>query len=143
MDAVRSNLQKIKEEVYDLSNDRTDDDFIKLVKIKNINDELYETLVLMHSNYKAELHGVKNGQIRYVSKLVDENLEILMHLQKTLVEIDNLKKTKGGIFNAKNISLVLLSVASFILFLWFLFSVDAGVTGSVVDTIKVVFSRAL
>lgn len=141
MDKVRQNLQKIKDEIYDISNDRVDDDFIKLVKIKDINDELYETLILIHSNYKAEMQAVKTNQIRLISKIVDQNLETLVHMQKTLTEIDNLKKTKGGVFNAKNIALVLLSVASFILFLWFLFSIDGDVTGSVVDTVKAVFGK--
>lgn len=141
MDKVRQNLQKIKDEIYDISNDRVDDDFIKLVKIKDINDELYETLILIHSNYKAEMQAVKTNQIRLISKMVDQILETLVHMQKTLTEIDNLKKTKGGVFNAKNIALVLLSVASFILFLWFLFSIDGDVTGSVVDTVKAVFGK--
>mgnify|MGYP007043493296 CR=1 FL=1 len=141
MDKVRQNLQKIKDEIYDISNDRVDDDFIKLVKIKDINDELYETLILIHSNYKAEMQAVKTNQIRLISKIVDQNLESLVHMQKTLTEIDNLKKTKGSVFNAKNIALVLLSVASFILFLWFLFSIDGDVTGSVVDTVKAVFGK--
>lgn len=92
MDKVKDALLTLKDELYKEYSDRHDEDFVKLVKLRDIDDDLYETLILIHSNYKAEFTTLKSTQVRTVSKIIDTNIDIL-YLYKDIM--DDLRKEIG------------------------------------------------
>lgn len=139
MDKIKENLIKLKDELYELHMDKNDDDFIKLVKLHDINDELYETLILIHSNCKDEMQAVKNGQIRMLTKMIDYDIELLTKYKEMLHEIKE-QKHKTPLINPKNLAIVLFTIACFIIVIWYLFTLNQDAAKWSGELLKSIFT---
>lgn len=110
------NLTKYKESLTTLKNelfsmylsDSYNKDYEKLIKLENIDKNLHETLLVVHSNY---ITMYKENSIRaftVVSRLLDAQLELIHHIAK-LEECceqhkqEKQKSTKGGWLTNNNI----------------------------------------
>lgn len=77
MDKVIDNYKTLKKDLEDFQRQSgSDEDFVKLVSLKGVDDDLKETLVLLHSNYKAENKEQKSQLTRMLYRLVDSNIEV-------------------------------------------------------------------
>ena len=131
-------LDSIKNEIYSLHIEKSDEDFVRLLKLNsNIDKELFEVLILIHSNYKAEMQNVKTAQTRVLSKMVD-------YLLSADADLD-IKNTTGQNLNLLNVFTYLnpkvmflyaLSILSVITLLWTMFSIDPAAADWVIKVIS-------
>lgn len=131
-------LDSIKNEIYSLHIEKSDEDFVRLLKLNsNIDKELFEVLILIHSNYKAEMQNVKTAQTRVLSKIVD-------YLISSDTDLD-IKNTTGQNLNLLNVFtylnpkvmfLAALSILSVITVLWTMFSIDPAAADWVIKVIS-------
>jgi len=124
MDNIKDKLISLKDEFYNIQLDNNDNDFIKLVKLKDVSDELYETLILIHSNYKAEIQSVKTNNYRMLTKLIDTNIDLLNRYKEIINELRPKNDNKISFITPKNIALILGSVSLFIVSIWTLFTIN-------------------
>lgn len=83
-DVLKSEFKKLKDEMYDYKEQDDNSDFIKLLQIKDVSDDLKETLILLHSNYTTEIREIRNHYCRLFNKLVDRDIEMLELILKML-----------------------------------------------------------
>lgn len=131
-------LDDIKNEIYSLHIEKSDEDFVRLLKLNsNIDKELFEVLILIHSNYKAEMQNVKTAQTRVLSKMVD-------YLMSSDSKLD-IKNTTGQNLNLLNVFtylnpkvmfLAATSVLSVISILWIMFTMDPAAADWVIKVIS-------
>lgn len=118
-------LNSIKEEIYSAHIDKSDEDFVRLIKLNNIDKELFEVLILIHSNYKAEMQNVKTSQVRIMSKLVDYLMTMKSKEDVKSSTGDNLNLLNMFTYlNPKVIFLANLAILSLIGVFWLMFSID-------------------
>lgn len=83
MEKAIENYKTLKRDLEDFQKQpSTDEDFVKLVSMKGVDDDLKETLILLHSNYKAENKEQKSQLIRLLYRLVDSNLDVFEKLSR-------------------------------------------------------------
>ena len=131
-------LDSIKNEIYSLHIEKSDEDFVRLLKLNsNIDKELFEVLILIHSNYKAEMQNVKTAQTRVLSKMVD-------YLMSSDSKLD-IKNTTGQNLNLLNVFTYLnpkvlflagITILSVISMLWTMFSIDPAAADWVIKVIS-------
>lgn len=69
---VLKEYKNIKEELHSFyNNNNSDEDFKKLVELDGLQPELKRILILMHSNYKAELKEQKAFNYRLILRMLD------------------------------------------------------------------------
>ena len=139
MDNIQKKLLDMRDEIYDLSHNTNDDDFKKLMQLKDINEDLHETLILMHTNYKSNMMALKHGQITLITKLINYQLEIINKNKEVFKELENLKNNPSNtssLLLPKNIVIVLGSLLVFIGALWFMFKSDSGAGNLVIEVLK-------
>ena len=79
---VYKTLKKELDENYDT--ERSDEDFSKLVTMKDVSPDLKETLILLHSNYKTENQAQKAFIKKTMIRLIDNEIETLTKIQLIL-----------------------------------------------------------
>lgn len=81
MEKAIENYKTLKRDLEDFQKQpSTDEDFVKLVSMKGVDDDLKETLILLHSNYKAENKEQKSQLTRILYRLVDSNIDVFEKL---------------------------------------------------------------
>lgn len=81
MEESLDKYRKIKDLLDEYYSDSTvDEDFNNLVRLDGIPDNVKTTLILLHSNYKAELKEQKNLIYRVLYRMVDGNVELFSSL---------------------------------------------------------------
>lgn len=81
MERALEDARKLKESIEsNTSSVGTDKDFIKLVQMKNIDPDLKETLILLHSNYKTEIIEYRLHLKETLSKMVDNQISLVRDL---------------------------------------------------------------
>lgn len=121
-------LNSIKDELNSFNIPENDQDFIKLVTLKDIDPGLRENLILLHSNYKTEIKDLKSFVYRSMYRVIDKT-------EQTFKTVDNqLEKGKSGIMSTgvRNIAIIfgIVIVAFMILFIFALINPDAFKTAS-------------
>ncbi len=142
MENIKQDLNKIKDYLYESHLEVTmSKDFDSLIKLKNVNDELRETLILLHSNYKAEFQAIKNHNFRVLLSIVDTQATAFDKVIKKQEEmsglLDNIVKSK----TSKTLSfiriIILLSGGSiFLIVMFFLFNSDKETGKLIIELIK-------
>lgn len=94
MEKIKDEYRKLKEEIHNLQSPDSDKDFVKLVSLKEIDPELKETLILLHSNYKTELNELKSLMVRTASKLIDQDIELVSNIRDFYVKEGDAKTAK-------------------------------------------------
>ena len=131
-------LDSIKNEIYSLHIEKSDEDFVRLLKLNsNIDKELFEVLILIHSNYKAEMQNVKTAQTRVLSKMVDYlmSLDSKMDIKNTTGQNLNLLNVFTYL-NPKVLFLAGITILSVISMLWTMFSIDPAAADWVIKVIS-------
>ena len=145
---ISKDIEKIKNYLYEAHLEVTmHTDFDGLVKLKSIDDELRETLILLHSNYKAEFQAIKNHNFRVLLNMVDVQhgaFEKLVRQQseanKVLGTLVNPKKSG---FSVLKIVIPLLTIAGFIVLVFYLFNSDKEAGKMVIELIKTLMPKIL
>lgn len=85
-------LNEVKETAYSIYFvDRHASSYEKLVNLKGVDKELYETLLLVHSNYITSAKEQNLAAFKMVTKLADINIEICNCIAQ-LEKIEQVKK---------------------------------------------------
>lgn len=93
-DVLKGEFKKLKDEIFDYKEQDDNQDFIKLLQIKDVSDDLKETLILLHSNYTTEIRETRNHYCRLFNKIVDRDIELLELVVKMLE--NNLNKNDNS-----------------------------------------------
>jgi len=89
---IITELTHIKDKLYDLQESTSSENIFKdLVKLNNIETELYEILILLYSNNKAELDLVKHNHMTHSSKIVDSSINIANKISLLKKDLDHLE----------------------------------------------------
>jgi len=110
LDDIIKELNSIKDTIYkgEVSTS-VDVVFKRLIELNEIESELYETLILLYSNNKAEFDLLKHNHLVHSSKIVDSSISLVGLVQDLISEVEMLKKEvahtkkKTNIFTLKNI----------------------------------------
>lgn len=117
--------KKIKDTLDEFNNaGNNDEDFMKIVQMKGVDEDLKETLILLHSNYKSEVKEQKNILYRTLYRLIDQNVEVFNKInnifQQQQIEQAKRDKQGGGLIKTDTIhkilgAIVLTVIAFFLL----------------------------
>ena len=132
-------LNEIKNEIYSLHIEKTDEDFIKLIKLNNIDKELFEVLILIHSNYKAEMQNVKTSQTRVLSKMIDYLITNSGNNSNNVKAETGQNLNLTNVFtylNPKVIFLITIGVTVVMSLLWGMFIIDPAAAEWVIQVIS-------
>jgi len=90
---IIAELTSIKDKLYEIQESTSSENIFKdLVKLNNIETELYEILILLYSNNKAELDLVKHNHMTHSSKIVDSSISIANKLNLLKKDLDHLEE---------------------------------------------------
>lgn len=113
------------DEFYSQGN--VDEDFTNLVNMKGIDDDLKTTLILLHSNYKAESKEQKTLLYRTLYRLIDQNVEVFNKIAFLLEQQQKIKeaeKSGGGLFKLEAPHKIFIGVGMSILLFFILAWID-------------------
>lgn len=102
MDTLLEKYKSLKKDLeeFQMQSNGNDEDFVKLVSMKGVDDDLKETLILLHSNYKAENKEQKSHLFRMLYKLVDNNIEVFERINQNMKSgTVVVSPAEGGSFN--------------------------------------------
>lgn len=92
-------LNDVKEMAYNIYFvDRNSTSYEKLVNLKGVDKELYEALLLVHSNYVTSAKEQSLATFKLVTKILDINMEIcniISKLEKEQEEEEKKEESKG------------------------------------------------
>lgn len=76
-------LKEIRDGMYQAYfRDKHTASYQKLIELSTIDKNLYETLLIVHSNYITSQKEQNNITFQYISKLIDINIEICNNIEK-------------------------------------------------------------
>jgi hypothetical protein len=144
MDNVEKRLLALKDEIYDthIENDNNDD-FTRLVQLKDVTDEVFETLILLHSNYKSSMQTMKFSQIVTLNKLIDANIEVLSSLKKNVNSEAApvvVKPSKGFFSDFPDSGKLIISIGILMVMLVGIHYVNPTLTKEILDIIRSIFT---
>lgn len=89
-----------KKEILELldSGSMTDNDFVHLVKMKDVPDELHETLILLHSNYKTQLQTMRSSYTKAFIAVTDDDREFLNLLKDFIDKVIEMDLDKNSLW---------------------------------------------
>lgn len=123
-------LNELKNQTNNFILPENDQDFVKLVTLKNVDSELRESLILLHSNYKTELKELKLSMHQIAYKILDKTENALKAVDIELKE----KSNSGGMVShaARNIAIIfgVVIIAFMILFIFAVIDPEAFKTAS-------------
>ena len=146
---IKNDLEKIKDYLYEAHLEVTmNTDFGTLIKLKSINEELRETLILMYSNHKAEFQAVKNHNFRILLRIVDTQSDAFDKVIAKQLEMSKILDTSIGSKEDKKATIsriltLLAAVASFIVVIFLLFASNKEVGEMVIDLVKSIVPKIL
>ena len=94
MTDIESKLNTLKDGIFESNLGSATDDNVSLnriIKLKDVNDELKEALILLTNNYTAELQAIKNHQVKTLVSIIDADISILNKYKNVLIEVDAIK----------------------------------------------------
>ncbi len=122
MEKIVDELKEIKQTIFinffEQSN-TNNNAFNKLIVLQNLDDDLKETLILLHSNYITELEVIKKVNYKALDRLVTNNIEAYHFISDKdeqlakLLETLNNKKPRLSTPRVVTFILVLFSFACF------------------------------
>lgn len=162
MEQLKNELRDLKNSLFNLQSERSAEDIHKILEVKGLSDEATETMVLLHSNIKADIQAIKLFQIKTLVMVVDKleaitneasnrlrNLRIETdkeinslknRLDKQGRELDELKTR--GLFNNKMFK-ILFPIFLTMLFLVMLHNFNPDATQWAGDWIKSMFGSSV
>lgn len=147
MENISEDYSKIKDYLYEAHMQVTaGSEFNSLVKLKNVDPELRETLILLHSNYKAEFQAIKNHNFRVLLSVVDTQSaafnKIVSSQKSTSIAINLLADEKKSKFKTRLMILALIAlVGTFMVSMLYLITTDKEAGKILIELIKLISSR--
>jgi len=110
LDDIINELNSIKDAIYNKEvSTSVDVVFKRLIELNEIESELYETLILLYSNNKAEFDLLKHNHLIHSSKIIDSSISLVGLINDLINDIEILKielaatKKKSNILTMRNI----------------------------------------
>lgn len=151
MEKIVNDMKDIKESLFesffDQNNNANNSAFNKLLVLKNLDEDLKETLVLLHSNYIAELETIKKFNYKALDQILSNNLEayhLIAAKDNQLSQLfEDLEKKQPKLNTTRVITFVIViaSIAGFLGFMWYLFSVDKQAGQMIMDLVKMFLDK--
>lgn len=141
-------LKAIKEAIFNNyfdnnANANSSGAFNRLLIIHNMDEDLKETLVLLHSNYIAELEMIKRYNYTALDKILTNNIEAYTAINEKDRELENLfekmesKKPRLSIFR---LFMFVVIGSVFLWFMWYLFASDKEAGKLIIELVKALAS---
>lgn len=151
MEKIVDDLKSIKETIFnnffDQNNNVNSTSFNKLIVLQNLDDDLKETLILLHSNYITELEVIKKVNYKALDQLVTNNLEAYHFIVEKDTQlanlVDNLSKKQPKLSTPRVVTfvVVIFSFMVFFGFMWYLFKTDKESGTMVIELIKLLLDK--
>ena len=110
LEEIINELNAIKDTIYNEEvSTEVDVVFKRLIELNEIESELYETLILLYSNNKAEFDLLKHNHLVHSNKIIDSSISLVGLIKDLINEIELLKKDlaitkkKSNLLTMKNI----------------------------------------
>jgi hypothetical protein len=144
MDILEEKLEKLKDDLYFTDTTNGDEsDFVKLVQLKDVSDEVYETLILLHSNYKSSMQNLKYNQMITLTKVIDINIDMLNKIKDKIIHAPQKETSSVFMSSVKSLlgSLYTISIIAGVgvlgvLLLWSLYKISPEASESVYRIVK-------
>lgn len=86
MKTVEEDFKNLKSKLFDNIKTRSDTEVMSsIVKVKDMDEDMQELIILLYSNYKVELESIKQDNLETTTTLIDLNLRSLNRLK---IQID-------------------------------------------------------
>lgn len=151
MEKIVEDIKDIKEGLFqnffDQNNNANSNAFNKLLVLKNLDEDLKETLVLLHSNYIAELETIKKFNYKALDQIISNNIEayhIIAEKDRQLGKLfEDMEKKQPKLSTTRVVTFVVFTacIAGFFGFMWYLFSVDKQAGEMVINLIKMILDK--
>ena len=161
MQNLDSIIEKLKELRTDITNGalivEQETEFEELIKIRDIDDELYETLILIYTRNKNKLLTVKNDYTRNTIAIIDMNITILEAIihkthpahpnENEHQDANNTQQvihqpkvatpfTWNDLLNPNNVFKIVIGVIILLLVLWSMFLISPKATEDTVNAVN-------
>lgn len=151
MDKVVSDLKLIKATIFDSYFDQNNNGdnraFNKLLVLQNLDEGLKETLVLLHSNYMAELETIKRYNYKALDKILDNNLDAyhaMSEKDKQLSSLfESLEKKQPKLSTSRVIMFItiMICITGFLTVMFYLFASDKEAGKMIMDLVKMFLDK--
>lgn len=141
MKDILEKYAELKDEIHAQDSNKSDEDFVKLVKIKNEDDDLKETLILLHTNYKNDIQELRNSRIKVFNKLIDNNVALIHKLQDLVEEGQKSNAKTQRTFKIHNIERLLLVIVFVIFAFWTMATINGDAFQGSIGAIDTVFGN--
>lgn len=141
MKDILEKYAELKDEIHTHGSQKSDEDFIKLVTLKNEDDELKETLILLHTNYKNEIQDLRSNRIKVLNKLIDLNVALIHKLEDLVEEGEKSNAKTQRTFKIHNIERLLLVIVFVIFAFWTMSTINGDAFQGSIGAIDRVFGN--
>lgn len=112
-------LSDVKETAYNIYFvDKTASSYEKLVNLKNIDKDLHETLLLVHSNYITSIKEQNLAAFKMVTKLIDICTEMCTSIEQLELENQTKKEKETGWLTTNNMVKLSIPIVGVIFAFW-------------------------
>ena len=94
MTDIENKLNTLKDGIFESNLDSATDDNVSLnriIKLRDVDADLKEALILLTNNYTAELQAIKNHQVKTLVSIIDTDISILHKYKNVLIEVNAIK----------------------------------------------------
>lgn len=122
-------LGEIRDAMYNsLFADKHTNSYQKLIELKGIDPSLYETLLIVHSNYLTSIKDQNASTFKFMSKLIDVNIEMCNAIDRMKKEKEMENQPRGFLsyITPKNLVKVTATFIGAIFCLWLMNVLSGG-----------------
>lgn len=151
MDKLVNDLKTIRESLsstfFDQNNNTNNNAFNKLLVLRNMDEDLKETLILLHSNYITELEIIKKFQYKALDQILINNLEayhIISEKDNQLSQLfEDLENKQPKLSTSRVVMFItaMVCITGFFGAIWYMFSVDKQAGLMLIDVIKAILDK--
>lgn len=121
----KKTLKELKDELYTIYFlDRTKEDYDKLMQLKNMDEALYEALLVLYGSYITSYKDVNTCTFKSLNKLIDNQIELANHIEKLELKQKEQEAKKGSWLTPTNITKLLVPVIAMVFALWIMVLID-------------------
>lgn len=140
------NLENVLEKLKAFRTDLTDGalivdhevDLEDLIKIKEIEDELYETLILLFTRNKNKMLTIKNEHTKNTLAIIDltiSMIEIISNAQPETPTVNNQPFTIASLFKPDNVFKFAISIVFVLLTVWTMYIINPKATDETMKSV--------
>lgn len=136
----KDELLRLKEQIYQIhKSGGSEEEFNNLIINRTADPELLQSIILLHSSYKAELQDLKMFNLRSMNSIVDNLIQADMEYVHKIEEIETRLDAIEKLAKPNKFKDYFFYFVIGVIFLFSLFTMNERATLHAVDSIKSVF----